>query len=225
MAPAEDVLTFAEPSLNPVWMLAQCMLFGFWIVGVLSSWGWICVRKTNQSRVLLGVTLRAVRQVRLHTEPPEMLQWILTLIMRHSAGLMAKKNKQVNQKFLEMELVQRVQQGVVHKQLRWGAAGGWWRWITGYLQLTALHRVPERRRHIWTVPLCPSWRGKGRRGLTDHWLTQLLILIGFQYQRDFEESFIPFTVELCWEILLSYYYLTDLLITNYHLRVISSLPC
>lgn len=29
-----------------------------------------------------------------------------------------KKNKQVNQKFLEMELVQRVQQGGMHKQLR-----------------------------------------------------------------------------------------------------------
>lgn len=74
--------------------------------------------------------------------------------------------------------------------------------------------------------------GGGWGGVTDHGLTQLtqlLILIGFQYQCEFEESLIPFIVELCWEILrkilLSYYYLTDLLITNYHMRVIPSLPC
>lgn len=33
-----------------------------------------------------------------------------------------EQNKQVNQKFPELELLQRVQQGVMHKQLRWGSS-------------------------------------------------------------------------------------------------------
>lgn len=85
-------MTFAEPTLNPVWMLDPCILFFFFsYCFFFSSRGWIFVRKTNPSQIVLRVTLRAVRQVRLHAKPPEPLQWNLTLIMRRAAGLMAEK--------------------------------------------------------------------------------------------------------------------------------------
>lgn len=184
---------------------------------VLYSWGWSFVRKINRSWVLLGVTLRAVRQVRLHTESPELLQWILTLIMRRPAGLMAKK--QTGQS----------------KVLGDGAGPAC---PAGCDAQTALLRSSWVLMKMNNRASTADCAASGSRSEAAHldclitsltregvWLIigQLSYWYGLQYQCEFEELLIPFTVELCWEILCKY--LVDLLITNYRMRVIFSLPC